>query len=140
MKTLFLILPLFFTGLRHVDAQLTGYWRSTDHIDDSEKSIVQIYESNGKYFGKIDKLLPAATITHCTGCKGELQNKSLVGMVIMTDLVKKGNSAVDGKILDPATGKFYSCNIELVSPNELKVTGYVGFSWMGKEMIWKRDK
>ena len=140
MKSLLLILPFLLIGVVQGNGQVTGLWRSTDHIDDSEKSIVRIYESNGKIFGKIEKLLPAATITHCTGCEGELKNKPLTGMVIMTNLTKKNNAATGGKILDPATGKFYSCDIELVSPDKLKVTGYVGFSWMGKEMIWNRDK
>jgi uncharacterized protein (DUF2147 family) len=139
MKSLLLILPLLFISVLHADAQLTGFWISTDHIDDTPRSIVRVYEANGKYFGKIEKLLPTATITHCTGCKGEMQNKSLVGMVFMKDLIKKENGAVDGKILDPATGKYYSCDIELVSPYKLKVTGYVGFPWLGKEMIWTRQ-
>ncbi len=121
-----------------VDAQITGLWKSTDHLDDSEKSIVKIYEMQGKYFGVVEKLLPAATITHCVGCEGELKNKPLVGMVIMKDIQKKGDDGKNGKILDPSNGKFYSCDIKLESKNILKVTGYVGFSWLGKDMYWHR--
>jgi uncharacterized protein (DUF2147 family) len=140
MKTLFLIFPFVFAGWVPLKAQVTGMWRSTDHTDDTERSIVWIYELNGKIYGKVQKLLPAATVTHCTGCEGELKNKSIVGMLIMTDLIRKDNGATDGKILDPTTGKYYSCDIELVSPDKLKVTGYVGFPLLGKEMIWKREK
>lgn len=127
-------------ALMGLEAQVTGRWKSTDHVDQSEKSIVLIYEQGGKYFGKVEKLLPAATVTHCTGCEGDQKNKSIVGMVIMTDIAKKGNGGEGGKILDPKNGKWYSCNIELVSQDKLKVTGYLGFPMMGKVMYWNRVK
>lgn len=123
-----------------IDGQVTGQWKSTDHIDQTEKSIVLIYEANGKLYGKVEKLLPAATITHCAGCKGELKNKSLIGMVIMSDISKKGNEGTSGKILDPSNGKWYSCDIELASPDKLKVTGYLGLPMFGKTMYWNRVK
>lgn len=121
-------------------AQVTGLWRSTDHTDDVERSIVRIYEQNGKLFGLVEKLLPAAKVTHCTGCEGTQKNKSLEGMVIMKDITKNGKGGSGGKILDPSNGKYYDCNIELVAPDKLKVTGYVGFPLLGKDMYWTRDK
>jgi uncharacterized protein (DUF2147 family) len=122
-----------------MEAQVTGLWISTDHVDATERSIVNIYEINGKIYGKVDKLLPAATITHCKGCEGELKNKSLIGMTIMSDLKREGdNKAIEGKVLDPSNGKWYSCDIELESRDKLKVTGYVGFPMLGKTMYWKR--
>src|SRR6187401_1646356 len=136
MKSLLLILPFLLIGAVQINGQVAGMWKSTDHTDDTPRSIVEIYEKNGKYYGRVNKLLPAATVTHCTGCEGEQKNKSIVGMIILSDLVKKEKGGDDGKILDPTSGKWYSCEIELVSPDKLKVTGYVGFSWMGKEMIW----
>lgn len=123
-----------------MDAQFIGLWKSTDHIDDTERSIVRIYELNGKLYGKIIKLLPEATITHCTGCDGVLKNKSLVGMIILSDLKRSGDKAIDGKVLDPSNGKWYSCDIELESTDKLKVTGYIGFPMLGKTMYWNRVK
>ena len=140
MKNVLLIPFLHFVFLMTADAQVTGLWKSTDHIDETERSIVLIYEKNGKLYGRIEKLLPAATITHCTGCEGELKNKSLTGMVIISDLNKNGNAATGGKILDPSNGKWYSCDIELESPDKLKVTGYIGLPMLGKAMYWKRVK
>lgn len=130
------ILGLIYGG--SVDAQITGLWKSTDHVDNAEKSIVKIYEMQGKYFGVVEKLLPAATITHCTGCEGDLKNKSIVGMIIMKDIQIKGENGKNGKILDPSNGKYYSCDIKLESKNTLKVTGYIGVSWLGKDMYWHR--
>ena len=134
---IFLISCFIYTGGH---TQVTGLWKSTDHIDNSEKSIVRIYESNGKYFGVVEKLLPAATVTHCTGCEGELKNKSIVGMVIIKDVIKKNNGGENGKILDPKNGKFYDCDIELITADKLKVTGYLGLPVLGKDMYWNRVK
>ena len=140
MKHLIFTSLVFFTLMTCLDAQVTGMWKSTDHIDDTERSIVWIYELNGKIYGKVEKLLPAATITHCTGCEGDLKNKSLIGMTIISDLKRSGDKAIEGKILDPSNGKWYSCDIELESQDKLKVTGYIGFPMLGKEMYWKRVK
>ena len=138
MKALFIISLLSLSYFPVINAQVTGMWKSTDHTNDTERSIVEIFEKNGKYYGRVNKLLPAATVTHCTGCEGDQKNKSIVGMVIMTDLIKTDKGGDEGKIMDPTTGKWYSCDIELVSPDKLKVTGYVGFSFLGKTMYWKR--
>ena len=140
MKKLFIITLITFSYFQLMQSQVTGLWKSTDHIDDTERSIVKIYEQNGKYFGRVEKLLPAATVTHCTGCEGELKNKSIVGMVILADLIKNGDGGNDGKVLDPTNGKWYSCDIKLVDPNKLKVTGYIGFPMLGKVMYWNRLK
>lgn len=138
MKNLLLILFISFVFLTVSDAQVTGLWKSTDHIDETERSVVLIYEKNGKLYGRIERLLPAATVTHCTGCEGDLKNKSLTGMVIITDLNKNGDAATGGKILDPSNGKWYSCDIELESADKLKVTGYIGLPLLGKAMYWNR--
>ncbi|MBK9104766.1 MAG: DUF2147 domain-containing protein [Saprospiraceae bacterium] len=140
MKNLLLILFISFVFLTVSDAQVTGLWKSTDHIDETERSVVLIYEKNGKLYGRIERLLPAATVTHCTGCEGDLKNKSLTGMVIITDLNKNGDAATGGKILDPSNGKWYSCDIELESADKLKVTGYIGLPLLGKAMYWNRVK
>lgn len=136
----FLIVLIFSLPLNFLTGQVTGMWRTTDHTNDIERSIVVIYERNGRLYGRVETLLPAATVTHCTGCEGAEKNKSLVGMDIIKDLEKRGNSAVNGKILDPETGKYYSCDIELEGPDKLKVRGYLGLYTFGTTMYWKREK
>ena len=123
-----------------MEGQVTGLWRSTDHTSDTERSVVRIYEERGKLYGRVEKLLPAATVTHCTGCDGDLKNKSLVGIVILLDLEKAANGGINGKILDPSNGKYYSCDIELEGPDRLKVRGYMGLYALGTTMYWHRER
>lgn len=138
MKALILIPIICLTGMIGIQGQVSGLWKSTDHTDDIERSIVRIYEINGKLFGQVEKLLPAATITHCTGCEGELKNKSLIGMIIISDVIKNGDGGTGGRILDPRNGKSYSCDLKLASPDKLEVTGYMGLPFFGKKMYWNR--
>jgi len=39
----------------------------------------------------------------------------------------------DGEIYDPTNGKTYSCEMELSEDGkELDITGYIGFTWIGR--------
>ncbi len=113
-----------------------GLWKNLDDTDGKEKSYIEIYEQNGKLRGKVVKLLPAATITHCDKCKGTNKGKSLVGMDILWDLKKKGSTWEDGFIVDPKNGKVYDCFIELDGNDKLKVRGYIGVSLFGRTQTW----
>ncbi len=121
-------------------AQLEGFWVAVDDEDGLEKSVVEIYEQDGKYFGRVNRLLPDATITHCTGCEGSEKNKEITGMVIIKDLKKTSNGGKGGNILDPASGKWYSCNFELIGANKVKMRGYLGMPAFGRSQYWYRKE
>jgi uncharacterized protein (DUF2147 family) len=123
-----------------VNAQVTGMWKITDEKDNVEKSIVEIFEKNNKYYGRVVKILPTSKRTHCEHCTGDQKDKPLVGMIIVSDLIKNENGGTDGKVLNPANGKTYSCYIELVEPDKLKMRGYLGWPTFGKTMYWNRLK
>lgn len=117
-----------------------GIWKNLDDEDGREKSHIEIYELNGKLRGKVVKLLPAATLTHCEACTGANKGKSLVGMDILWDMTKTGNVWENGEILDPKKGKVYSCKLELDGKDKLKVRGFVGVSMFGRTQTWYRVK
>lgn len=122
------------------DAQVTGLWKVTDEKDGIVKSIVEVFEADNKYNARVYKVLPTSKRTHCENCEGELKDKPLTGMTIIHDLIKTDNGGTDGKVLNPATGKIYSCYIELVGPDKLKLRGYLGLPTFGKTMYWYRMK
>jgi uncharacterized protein (DUF2147 family) len=130
-----------FFSLTSINAQsIKGVWKSVDDEDGREKSHIEIYEEGGKFKGKVIKLLPGATATHCSSCKGNLKNKPITGMVILWDLVKDGNEYSDGYILDPKSGKTYDCNVSFNGPDKLNVRGYIGFSLLGRTQTWYKVK
>lgn len=141
MKNIFLALTLIFACANVGTAQgVTGIWKTIDDTDGVEKSHIEIYEENGKVYGKVIKLLEGATATHCNDCDGDLKGAPITGMVLLTDLVAEDDYYEGGEILDPATGKVYSCWIQLDGPDKLKVRGFLGFSVLGRTQYWYRVK
>ena len=115
-----------------------GYWKTIDDDDGKEKSVVQIWEKDGKVFGKIVKLFedPKAV---CDECQGDLKGKPVMGMQILTNLKKDGDEWSGGTIMDPANGKSYKCYIEVQEGGKkLKVRGYIGISLFGRTQYWHR--
>ena len=43
-----------------------------------------------------------------------------------------------GTIYDPDSGHTYSCHLELLEANKLKLRGYFGVSLLGRTQIWTR--
>ena len=122
-------------------APVTGTWVSIDDETGVEKSEITLYESEGKLYGKVKRLLlPEDQGKLCVNCKGAEKNKSIEGLVIVKGLSKDGETWTDGKIMDPANGKNYDCTISLENSNTLKVRGYLGFSFLGRTQTWKRKE
>lgn len=91
--------------------QIPGKWKTIDDNDGSEKSVVHIFKAtNGKYYGKIEHLFKNPDKL-CTECEGELNNKPILGMLVINNMVEKDGSLTGGTILDPNNGKVYKCNI-----------------------------
>ncbi|MEP6794206.1 MAG: DUF2147 domain-containing protein [Saprospiraceae bacterium] len=136
IKIIALLLMLVSTyGLK---AQVTGMWKTIDDRDGSEKSVIEIYEQDGKLHGKVIKLLTGSTYTTCENCHGDLKDKALVGMTIIHDLTKTATGGIDGTVMDPNNGKTYSCLIELENPDKLRLRGYIGFPAFGRTQYWYR--
>ena len=140
MKNLLLLLSLNVLVIAVSHGQVTGSWNVVDDDDGIVKSIVEIYEVNNQYYGRIVKLLETSKRTHCEKCYGELKGKPLTGMIIMWDLDKTSNGGKNGKVLDPSSGKIFSCSIELAGPDKLKLRGYLGVPSVGKTSYWSRSK
>ena len=102
-----------------------GYWKTIDDETGEAKSIVKIYEVDGKLYGRIDRLLQNPDVL-CEKCEGEDHNKPVQGMVIMWGMTADGDGEWSGgKIFDPQKGKTYRCSVWLKDGN-LLVRGYLG--------------
>lgn len=122
-------------GLR-AENVVVGKWKTiADEGPDKgkAKSHLEIFEQNGAFFARIAKLLLEPQDKVCDKCKGDLKDKPLIGMVIMSGMKKTGNFDKDfgdeyagGEIMDPENGKSYRCKI-WVKGDLLTVRGYVLF-------------
>jgi uncharacterized protein (DUF2147 family) len=120
----------------------TGRWTTIDDETKKPKSVVTIWEENGKLYGKIEKLFREPNEEQnpvCDKCEGTLKNQPITGMTILRDLKKDGSEWTGGTILDPANGKTYKCTIAVEGGGKkLKVRGYIGISLLGRTQYWVR--
>lgn len=134
-------LLLFTFVLSAQNSSPLGLWKTIDDETKEAKSHMELYEKNGKVYGKITKLLLKPADTVCEKCKGEKANKPLIGMILIDGLVKSGEQWKGASILDPVTGNYYDCTIWISesNENELKVKGK---HWTGlsRTQTWYRIK
>lgn len=107
---------------------IAGSWQTKDDETGEAKSHILIYEADGKFYGKIEKLLRPNAKTHCDKCPGERKNQALMGMILIVNMVNKDGMLKGGDILDPEKGKWYGCKMWLKEgdPNTLIVRGSLG--------------
>jgi len=141
----FLFLPVLFsfcfiTGSFAQDTSIVGKWKTIDDETNEPKSIVQIYEKDGKYFGQIKELFrkPGEDPDPvCDKCPDDDPRKDqpTKGMIIIKDLVQAGDEYEDGTILDPKIGKIYTCKL-WIEDGKLMVRGYIAFFF--RTQTWHR--
>ncbi|MDT0559191.1 DUF2147 domain-containing protein [Ichthyenterobacterium sp. W332] len=131
----FLICALSLSG-----QSIFGHWKTIDDKTGEAKSIVEIYEDEGKVFGKIIEILnPKNKNALCKKCEGEDFNKPILGLVIIKDMTKDGDYYKKGTIFDPQEGKEYKCRLLVTkNPDVLQVRGYIAFFYATQ--YWQRVK
>ena len=120
---------------------VTGKWKTISDETGKPASYVEIYEKDGKIYGKVLEILKEDTAPDavCKECTDDRKDQPIVGMQIIRDLKEKNGQWTGGTILDPNIGKVYKCYLELESPNKLKLRGYIGFSLIGRTQYWHRE-
>ncbi len=115
-----------------------GKWKTIDDETGDAKSIVEVYEHDGKVYGRIIELFRKPEQDQdplCTACKGSKKGQKIRGMVVMENLEKDDDEYEDGTIIDPNNGKVYDCKIWLDGSNKLMVRGYVGIFYRTQEWL-----
>ena len=141
MKKNILLILILLSSINSQSQSIIGKWKTIDDETGKKRSIVEIYESEGKIYAKIVKLLVKSEENRvCENCKGANKNKPLKGLIIINGLTKDGDEWNGAKILDPKTGGEYKCYITLEEPNKLKVRGYLGFALLGRTQYWYKVK
>jgi uncharacterized protein (DUF2147 family) len=122
MKLIATIFFIFFLQIG-LSQTVVGKWKTVDDITGKEKGIVEIYEKNGKFYGKIVEIFEAQHKNRkCEKCTGEDKDKPYLGLVIIKGL------------------KTYRCKIYLDGKDKLIVRGYIGIPLIGRSQTWYRVK
>jgi uncharacterized protein (DUF2147 family) len=118
-----------------------GLWKTIDDATGSPRALVRIYEQDGKLFGQIEKVFDAQPDNQvCTACKDDRKNQSIIGLIIVRNIVQLGHEYGGGDILDPESGSVYRCKMHLeAAGSRLMVRGYIGFSFLGRSQSWQRQ-
>lgn len=125
-------------------AELAGLWAQYDD-DGKLSSMVRISAHRSAYDGVVEWVIPGPDEPAeplCESCMGELHNRPVAGLRILSGMKRKDALVFDGgEILDPNEGKTYRCRMTL-SPdsNTLEVLGYLGVAFFGRTQTWKRKE
>jgi uncharacterized protein (DUF2147 family) len=106
--------------------EIVGKWLSQD-----KEAIIEIYEKQGKYFGKFVWLKKATDakgqpLTDAENPNVALRKQPLIGMVMLTDMYFDNKKWKGGTVYNPDSGKYYKCEMWQKSPQTLNLRGYLG--------------
>jgi uncharacterized protein (DUF2147 family) len=140
IKKSILYFTIFFAFSVLSAQSILGKWKTIDDDTGKAKSIIEIYESGGKIYGKITELIdPKSDNPICKKCDGTKKNKPLIGLIIIDGLSKNDDVYDGGTILNPENGKIYDCRLKFEDDEDtLQVRGYLSFFY--KTQYWKRIK
>ena len=122
------------------DNPALGLWKN---VEPTRTIVFRITEQDGELKGKVEKVLKGGvedSSGRCPKCQGENKDKPVVGMTIIWGMHKDSDGRWSGgKILEPDTGKIYTCKIEPVEGGKkLNVRGSIAF--LGKTQTWERTQ
>ncbi|PKP23090.1 MAG: DUF2147 domain-containing protein [Bacteroidetes bacterium HGW-Bacteroidetes-21] len=138
---LFLFLLPFIVDGQTKASDCTGKW-----ITEEGKSVVEIYEQNGQYFGKIIWIKnplnkDGKPLIDNKNPDLSQRGKEIKGLVFMKNFTFDGkNMWKDGNLYDPESGNTYSGYLKLKSQDILELRGYMGVSMLGRTSTWVRKK
>ncbi|WP_299799970.1 DUF2147 domain-containing protein [uncultured Maribacter sp.] len=116
-----------------------GKWKTIDDRTGLPKGVIEIYKKEGKMYGKVVKILEEGQEGRiCDKCDGELKDKPVTGMEIITDGELHDDGEWKGKrLFDPEQAMTFRFKIWLnpENENELKVRGYLAFIYRTQTWI-----
>ena len=117
-----------------------GKWKTVDDETGETKAIVEVYETEGRLYGKVIEILnEERKNARCTKCEGKLKDRPVLGMHIIDGFEKDGEGHYKGKALtDPSKGLTVRGKVWLNpdNSNELMVRGYLAFFF--RTQTWLR--
>ena len=123
---------------------LVGKWKTIDDRTGYSRADVEVRKkADGTYEGIIVETrgIPGSEkLLLCTKCPGPLKDRPFLGLPFIWGFKAspgKPNEYVNGKVLDPISGKIYQSKARLNSTGKrLTLRGYIGVSVVGRSITW----
>ena len=136
----FLLVISVYSQPQPADA-IVGKW-----LNEDKDAHIQIYKESGKYYGKIVWLNepnePATGLPKLDDENDDetLRSQPVMGLVLLKDFVydEDDREWEDGTIYDPKNGSTYDCYMNFGDEKTLKIRGYIGISWIGRNTYWTK--
>lgn len=142
MRTLVLFFScLFFSA--SISAQLSADRLVGIYLTDEKDAKVEIYQKNGKYYGKICwlKTLYSADGKPCLDKNNPnkaLRNRPIMGLIFLSDFVYSNGEWINGKMYAPKEGMNVNGRLKFLSNNELEVKA--SYLMISAKRIWTKIK
>ena len=141
MNRVIFILGFLILGNQVITAQsVIGKWRTVDDETGETKAIVEIFQEEGKIFGKVVEILNNdRKNARCTKCDGKLKDQPILGLPIIDGFSEDEEGFYKGKKLtDPVKGLTVKGKVWLdpEDSDRLKVRGYIAFFY--RTQTWLR--
>jgi len=137
-----LCIVFWFSAAAQDENRIVGTWLT--QYGDSKVTIEK--SPDGKFNGVISWLKEpnrnGAPKLDDKNPEASLQSRPIMGLTILSNFTynKDDKEWVDGKIYDAKEGKTYKCYMWFEEDsNQLHVKGYIGFSLIGKQVLWTRQ-
>ena len=118
---------------------ILGIWYNTE-----KTAQVEILKKGSTFIGKIvwlkDPNPGGKPAIDKSNTDPKLKSRPLMGLNLLDGLRFSDGIWEEGTIYDPKTGKTYSCQLSIKSPEILEVKGYIGFSLIGRTVQWTKVK
>ena len=143
-KHILLLGSLFLVSIFSIaQTSIEGHWKTIDDETGRIKSIVEITERDGQFFGNIVELfrLPDEDQDpHCDKCDDDRKDQRTLGMEIVRNMVLADGESQEweeGTICDPKKGSIYDCEMWFEDGNidVLKVRGYIWFVFRTQDWL-----
>lgn len=142
LRILFCGFLIFLASSLHAEDGIVGLWKSRDQKSDKPRSLVAIYQYQGKYYGRMlatyddDGEIKDTILKKRDKATGVVGHPPYCGMDFVYNVRKEeGSHKYRGKIIDPQKGKVYT--IELWTRGETLILR--GEMWIfGKNIPWQK--
>ncbi|MBL4587640.1 MAG: DUF2147 domain-containing protein [Flavobacteriales bacterium] len=137
---LFVLLSFFGSNLL-AQNEILGYW-----MDEDQERIIEIYESNEFYHGRIVWLKDSLDIfgqplRDVMNDDPKLRSRKVLGLDMLTDYRWDDDVWRKGDIYNYRSGNDYSGKMRINEDGDLRLKGYYSLLWfLGRTKTWKRPR